>query len=374
MNLFEKIKLRLRPQVKVYTHLYELSADLRAIGLSQWAKEIDDTLGAGMFTDEIIGEEAILLARILKEETLPKSLNWKIHRIRFEIGGIWNRTFAIAASEFVPAALAPSRQQAVAKPEVDYERAHKWVGGCHSDEDFKFVKCQTCGKFALMDDEIDTIYRSADDPRDACLYAITDPVKCPSCGASDSFEDTTGDDAEALLKSEWAEFLRIGTRLRFLIDDKSNSPAKIAYDGFCIRAAFTDLSHDRTWRLSADTFTCSVIPESGRLAGIDAYTPPACWIPIPELKMPDTTPIYRCHISADFDANGIAPLCKVLDKRVVWQHSGSNKVLRAVFEDRTEHFYAIAPNLVIGVCDTNILSEVLFGGIDAGTKEREENP
>jgi len=85
----------------------------------------------------------------------------------------------------------------VARPTVDYERAHKWIGQFHSNEAFCFVKCRTCGHFALMDDEIHTFYRNADDPGDARLYGIDGSVKCPNCGAYDSFGDTTEDDAEA---------------------------------------------------------------------------------------------------------------------------------------------------------------------------------
>ena len=63
-----------------------------------------------------------------------------------------------------------------------------------------------------MDEEIETIYLSADNPGTAHLYGIAASVKCPNCGASDSFENTSENDVQAIRESEWAEFLRDGTR------------------------------------------------------------------------------------------------------------------------------------------------------------------
>ena len=217
MTLLEKIRTWWQPHfraVKIYTHLQELIADLHAAGLSQQANEVEKTLKAGPFADELLEAEAILLRNIVKEETLSPSLKRKIRRIQIESWGILSRILRIDASEIVSPvqfSLAPSP---IVHPEVDYTRAHKWVGGDHCDEDFCFVKCRICGKFALMDEEIDTIYLNADNPCNTHLYGIADSIKCPNCGASDSFENTSEDDAQAIRKSEWVEFLRNGTSLR----------------------------------------------------------------------------------------------------------------------------------------------------------------
>lgn len=64
MALLEKIRmwwqLHFRT-VKIYTHLQELIADLRAAGLSQRANEVEETLKAGSFAAELLEAEAILL-------------------------------------------------------------------------------------------------------------------------------------------------------------------------------------------------------------------------------------------------------------------------------------------------------------------------
>ena len=215
MALLEKIRmwwqLHFRT-VKIYTHLQELIADLRAAGLSQRANEVEETLKAGSFAAELLEAEAILLRNILKEETLPPSLKRKIRRIQIESWGILSRILHIDASEVVSPVRFSPVPKSIVHPEVDYIRAHKWVGDDHCDEDFCFVKCRICGKFALMDEEIETIYLSADNPGNAHLYGIAASVKCPNCGASDSFENTSENDAQAILESEWAEFLRDGPR------------------------------------------------------------------------------------------------------------------------------------------------------------------
>jgi len=217
MTLLEKIRMWWQSHfrtVKIYTHLQELIADLRAAGLSQRANEVEKTLIAGSFADELLEEEAILLRNIVKEETLSPSLKRKIRRIQIESWGILSRILRIDASEVVsPVQFFPA-PKSIVHPKVDYTRAHKWVSDDHCDEDFCFVKCRICGKFALIDEEIDTIYLSADNPGNAHLYGIANSIKCPSCSSSDSFEDTSEDDAQAIRKSEWAEFLRDGTSLR----------------------------------------------------------------------------------------------------------------------------------------------------------------
>ena len=215
MALLEKIRMWWRLHfrtVKIYTHLQELIADLRAAGLSQRANEVEETLKAGSFATELLEAEAILLRNILKEETLSPSLKRKIRRIQIESWGILSRILHIDASEVVSPVRFSPVPKSIVHPEVDYTRAHKWVGDDHCDEDFCFVKCRICGKFALMDEEIETIYLSADNPGNAHLYGIAASVKCPNCGASDSFENTSENDAQAILESEWAEFLRDGTR------------------------------------------------------------------------------------------------------------------------------------------------------------------
>jgi len=172
----------------------------------------------------------------------------------------------------------------------------------------------------------------------------------------------TESDAETIRNSEWAFLLRDGTRLSCCLEDMPQVPVKIKYEDDTIQAKIVPESPENTWRLSADTFTC-VVAASGKLVSMDAYTPASCWIAVPELAVPETCGFYRVSFSADFDANGIAPLCCDSNKRIVWQYSDKNQLLRAIFEDRTEHFYAIAPNLIIGVRDTNMLSEVYFFGI-----------
>lgn len=194
--------------VKICTHLYELIAELRAAGLPQRANEVEETLKAALFTDELLKKEAILLRQIVKAETLPPSLKRKIRRIQIEAWGILNRIWGIEALEAVHFDSHLFAPETAALPEVDYARAHRWVGDDHSNEDFCFVKCRSCGKFALMDNEIETIYLSADNPGDAYLYGLAGSVKCPDCGAFDSFEDTSEVDAENIRKSEWAGFLR----------------------------------------------------------------------------------------------------------------------------------------------------------------------
>ena len=57
MALFEKIRMWWRLHfrtVKIYTHLQELIADLRAAGLSQRANEVEETLKAGSFAAELL--------------------------------------------------------------------------------------------------------------------------------------------------------------------------------------------------------------------------------------------------------------------------------------------------------------------------------
>ena len=215
MALLEKIRMWWRLHfrtVKIYTHLQELIADLRAAGLSQRANEVEETLKAGSFAAELLEAEAILLRNILKEETLSPSLKRKIRRIQIESWGILSRILHIDASEVVSSVRCSPAPKSIVHPELDYTRAHKWVGDDHCDEDFCFVKCRICGKFALMDEEIETIYLSADNPGNAHLYGIAASVKCPNCGASDSFENTSENDVQAIRESEWAEFLRDGTR------------------------------------------------------------------------------------------------------------------------------------------------------------------
>ena len=215
MTLLEKIRMWWRLHfrtVKIYTHLQELIADLHAAGMSQRANEVEKTLIAGSFADELLEAEAILLRNIVKEETLSPSLKRKIRRIQIELWGILSRILCIDASEVVsPCSIFPA-PKSIVHLEVNDTRAHKWVGDDHCDEDFCFVKCRICGKFALMDEEIDTIYLNADNPCNAHLYGIAASVKCPNCGSSDSFEDTSENDAQAIRESEWAEFLRDGTR------------------------------------------------------------------------------------------------------------------------------------------------------------------
>lgn len=214
MALLEKIRMWWRLHfrtVKIYTHLQELIAELHAAGLSQRANEVEETLKAGSFAAELLEAEAILLRNILKEETLSPSLKRKIRRIQIESWGILSRILHIDASEVVSSVRCSPAQKSIVHPEVDYTRAHKWVGDDHCDEDFCFVKCRICGKFALMDEEIETIYLSADNPGNAHLYGIAASVKCPNCGASDSFENTSENDVQAIRESEWAEFLRDGT-------------------------------------------------------------------------------------------------------------------------------------------------------------------
>ena len=150
MALLEKIRMWWRLHfrtVKIYTHLQELIADLRAAGLSQRANEVEETLKAGSFATELLEAEAILLRNILKEETLSPSLKRKIRRIQIESWGILSRILHIDASEVVSSVRCSPAPKSIVHPEVDYTRAHKWVGDDHCDEDFCFVKCRICGKF-----------------------------------------------------------------------------------------------------------------------------------------------------------------------------------------------------------------------------------
>lgn len=242
-------------------------------------------------------------------------------------------------------------------------------GGSDGDCVCYLMKCHRCGAFALYDPWLEGICFNPQDLTQQYFWYDTDfkhcaALKCPHCKAKNSYRKITCSDMGNIRKSEWAFFLNEGIRIHFEKVENPDHSAKVWYADCIIQAEIAESPYDRTWRLSADTFTCTVVPKNSRLIGMDAYAPPTCWVSAPELQMSETTEFYQVYFDADFDSNGIAPLCEDSNKKITWEYSQTNGVIRAVFENRTERFYAIAPNLVIGVCDVDILSEVRFGGIE----------
>ncbi|MCB9853824.1 MAG: hypothetical protein H6819_12060, partial [Phycisphaerales bacterium] len=54
---------------------------------------------------------------------------------------------------------------------------------CGNDE-FVFWKCDNCGAFAILNEEIETIHTDADDLTQSSLYILGETTVCPSCGSA----------------------------------------------------------------------------------------------------------------------------------------------------------------------------------------------
>ena len=154
-----------------------------------------------------------------------------------------------------------------------------------------------------------------------------------------------------------------GAVIIFASESESPRPANIRYVDDCIKCKQDAASLPVTWRVSADTLTCTVEPQTGRLLAIDAYTPQSCWHIVPELNMSIASGFSKVFISANYDSNGIAPLLPDPSHRAVWEYSPAYGVLRAVFGSETEELHAVAPNLVVGIRHNTELSEIRFGGV-----------
>ena len=88
---------------------------------------------------------------------------------------------------------------------VNYEEISR-RGGFLGDCDFCIMKCNTCGLFALYDDECSFIHLDPENLAQGTLYGlnISEEIKCPSCGAKDSFDEAPDEDYKQVLESPWA--------------------------------------------------------------------------------------------------------------------------------------------------------------------------
>ncbi len=118
----------------------------------------------------------------------------------------------------------------------------------------------------------------------------------------------------------------------------------------------------RFWRISRDTLTFNIFPETKLLQSIDAYAPCHNWIRNHKLFFPTlSSDYYEIRFNTPFDDQGIG-IIDNNDFPIQYQVSDNNCILRLIFEKQTESYFAIAPNVVIGVYN-NILSELLFDSI-----------
>lgn len=160
---------------------------------------------------------------------------------------------------------------------------------------------------------------------------------------------------------------KANAEIYFVPESELPRPANIRYADDCIVCKLNAASLPVAWRVSADTLTCAVEPQIGRLLAINAYTPQKLLAYVPELNMPIVAGFSKVFISANYDTNGIAPLFTDPGHCAVWEYSPANGVLRAVFGSETEELHAVTPNLVIGIRHNNELSEIRFGGVWVST-------
>lgn len=114
------------------------------------------------------------------------------------------------------------------------------------------------------------------------------------------------------------------------------------------------------WRVSRHNLTFNVTSENQLLQSIDAYSPCSNWHIEHNLNFPKlSSSSYDLRIVASFDSNGIG-IIKNKDAMIQYQVSDSKRILRLIFEEKTDFLVAIAPNVVAGISNNDALSELWF--------------
>ena len=123
-------------------------------------------------------------------------------------------------------------------------------------------------------------------------------------------------------------------------------------------------SGQKLWRISRDTLTFSLFPDGKRLQSIDSYCPCFNWHRERELSFPTLPSVYYdIHFIADFNViNGIGRIDDS-DLRIQYHISDNDRLLRIIFEEKTDSHFLLAPNVAVGICADNVLSELLFDGL-----------
>ena len=115
------------------------------------------------------------------------------------------------------------------------------------------------------------------------------------------------------------------------------------------------------WRISRYTLTFNIFPETQLLQSIDAYSPSHNWICKHDLSYPIISSCYyNIRFVVLFNKEGIGKIDN--DDAIQYHVSDDKQTLRLIFENQTNSFFAIAPNVVVGVYN-NSLSELWFNCI-----------
>ena len=79
-------------------------------------------------------------------------------------------------------------------------------GALIDNADFTMLKCNSCGSFALYDEERALLYLNPLDLSTGIMYGLINcsPIYCPCCKRKNSFEEINDNDKDKILHSEWA--------------------------------------------------------------------------------------------------------------------------------------------------------------------------
>ena len=72
------------------------------------------------------------------------------------------------------------------------------------NNDLQMYKCNSCSAYALLNDENLSFYLDPTDLKKVVLFATDVEIRCPRCGALDSFHEAEDDDRDGIEKSPWA--------------------------------------------------------------------------------------------------------------------------------------------------------------------------
>jgi phage FluMu protein Com len=78
-------------------------------------------------------------------------------------------------------------------------------GGSRDNTEYHIVKCAKCNRYALYEAEVSFIYFNPERLSEGILYGlnVSEEVKCPACGAVDSFNEAGESDYKQVQASDW---------------------------------------------------------------------------------------------------------------------------------------------------------------------------
>ena len=117
------------------------------------------------------------------------------------------------------------------------------------------------------------------------------------------------------------------------------------------------------WRLSVDTLSLNIVPDSRFLCGLDTYAPKTCWTISDNLTFPCITNNAMMSLCCKFDINGIAELKIKHHPRFIV--NSKEKFIKILLSNKTPSSYTrIGSNLIAGTNCESFLVEIWLENVE----------